>query len=82
MSNISVAEILKMYGKWIEGKPFAKLVANKKSVSERHGYNLIKASLKKKEILRFPINGSVLYGLAEFGPPALENRKENGLGNA
>lgn len=78
MSNIAVAEILKIHGKWIEGKPFAEFVAQKKRIGERHAYNLIKEASDKHEILRLPLpNRTVLYGLAEFGPPISKEEIEN-----
>jgi len=77
MSNISVAEILKIHGKWIEGKPFAEFVAQKKRISKRHAYNLIKEASENHEILRLPLpNRTVLYGLSEFGPPKFEPSTE------
>ena len=70
MSNIAVAEILKIHGKWIEGKPFAEFVAEKKRITARQAYNLIKKASENRKILRLPLpNRTVLYGLAEFGPP-------------
>ena len=69
MSNISVAEILKIHGTWIQGKNFADLVSQKRRITERHAYNLITKASKKKEILRVPLsNRTVLNGLPEFGP--------------
>lgn len=69
MRTISVAEVLKMYGKWIEASEFASLVADKLYVSERQAYNLVKEAVKDKEVLRVVLpNRSVLYGLPEFGP--------------
>jgi len=70
MSNISVAEILKMHGKWIETSKFTKFVADKLKVTERHAYNLIKKAWGKNEIIKVRLKNSrnVLNGLAEFGP--------------
>lgn len=70
MSNISVAEILKLHGKWIETSKFAALVADKLKISERHAYNLIKKAWKSKQILKvqLPDRTAVLCGLVEFGP--------------
>lgn len=77
MSNISVAEILKLHGKWIEGKPFASLVAEKRKVTARHAYNLIKEAWKNAEVLKIPLpNRKVLYGLAEFGAPVAGKIRE------
>ena len=69
MQNISVAEILKIHGKWVLGKPFAEFVADKKRITERYAYILIKEAVNNHEILRLPLpNRTVLYGLPEFGP--------------
>ena len=77
MINISVAELLKIQGEWIEGKPFAEFIAEKKKISERHAYILIKKAWKNNEILRLPLpNRTVLYGLSEFGPPNFERSTE------
>jgi len=77
VSNISVAEILKIHGKWIEGKPFAEFIAQKKRITERHAYNLIKDASEHHEILRSSLqNRTVLYGLSEFGPPKFEPSTE------
>ena len=73
MSNISVAEMLKIHAKWIESTPFASLVAERKKVTDRHAYNLIKKAHEDREILKIPLpNRKVLYGLPEFGPPFKE----------
>ena len=70
MSNIAVAEVLRICGKWMEGKPFASFVADKKGIKERQAYTQIKKALKDGEILRLVLpNRTVLYGLAEFGSP-------------
>jgi hypothetical protein len=80
MSNITVAETLKMHGKWIEAKPFASLVSEKLKISERMAYIKIKEATKHNEILRIPLpNRTVLYGLAEFGPlPSIEKKSSTG----
>lgn len=69
MSNISVAEILKMHGAWIEAVEFVSLIHDKLKVSERHAYNLIKKAWKNKEVLKVNLQNSrtILYGLPEFG---------------
>lgn len=71
MSNITVAEILKMHGNWIDSSLFVSLVAQKLSIGERMAYIRIKEAWhKKKEILRFYLpDRTILYGLPEFGPP-------------
>lgn len=81
MSNISVAEILKIHGTWTESKPFAKSVSKKKGITERHAYNLIKDATGKHEILRITLpNRTVLYGLPEFGY-SQKNEKKNSQPN-
>ena len=78
MSNISVAEILKICGKWMEGKPFSEFVAEKKKITVRHAYNLIKNAADNHEILRIPLpNRTVLYGLPEFGYPQKNENKDS-----
>ena len=69
MLNISVAEILKLHGTWIDSTPFAKLVSKRQRISIRHAYNKIKKAFTNNEILRVLLpNRRVLYGLPEFGP--------------
>lgn len=66
MSNLSVADILKIYGKWIQSKDFVSLIAKKMGISKRHAYRLIK---ENKDLIRIPLtNRNIIYGLAEFGP--------------
>ncbi len=73
MSNVSVAEMLKILGKWTKSKPFAEFVAEKKRISERQAYNLIKKAWENHEIIKETLrNRVVLYGLAEFGQPIKE----------
>lgn len=82
MSNISVAEILKIHGRWIETTGLAALVADKLRITERHAYNKIKKAWENKEILKveLPNRSGVLCGLAEFGPlpfkPSLEEKAQ------
>lgn len=73
MVNISVAEILKIHGKFIHGKEFAALVHEKLGVGDRQAYILISKAWKKKEIEKHLLpNRSVIYGLPEFGTPSEE----------
>jgi len=67
MKIISVGEILKIHGKWIESNQLNKQVAEKLDVSKRHAFSLIKKAYEGKEILRVEVGKYVLYGLAEFG---------------
>lgn len=77
MSNITVAEILRIHGKWIKSKEFAQLVSEKLRISERMAYLEIKKAWRKKEILKIPLpDRTVLYSLQEFGYPILEKEKE------
>jgi len=72
MSNVSVADILKMHGDWIESNKFIELVREKLKISDRQAYRLIK---KDKQILRLTLQDrTVLYGLAEFGLPKFEEK--------
>jgi hypothetical protein len=67
MSNLSVADILKIHGKWIESNQFINLVVEKLKIGERQAYRLIK---KDKLILKLVLSDrTVLYGLGEFGLP-------------
>jgi hypothetical protein len=72
MSNVSVADILKMHGTWIESSKFIELVYEKLKISDRQTYRLIK---KDKRILKLVLQDrTVLYGLAEFGLPKFEEK--------
>jgi len=67
MLNVSPTDILKILGEWTESSKFTAEVAKRMKVSERHAYRLIK---KEPQILRtILLNGTVIYGLAEFGLP-------------
>jgi len=70
MSNVSVADILKILGDWTESNKFIELVREKLKISDRQAYRLIK---KDKQILKLVLpDRTVLYGLAEFGLPKSE----------
>ena len=82
VSNISVAEILKLHGKWLEATPFVELVSNRQRISARYAYIKIKKAFNNNEILKVPLpNRRVLYGLPEFGPTnpiiSLEHKSSN-----
>jgi rubrerythrin len=69
MHNVTVTDIMKISGNWTESKEFVSLVAEKLGIEERQAYRKIKHAVANKEIKRVQLdNGSVLYGLAEFGP--------------
>lgn len=69
MVNISVAEILKIHGKWIQATEYVRLIHQKLGISDKHAYNLIKKALKNNEIKRYLYpDRTVCYGLLEFGP--------------
>lgn len=75
MLNISVAEILKIKGKWLEASEYASLIAGKLKLTERQAYNRIKKACGRNEIKRVMLpDRSVLYGLAEFGAPSGEKQ--------
>ena len=79
MSNISVAEILKIYGKWIRSEDFVNLVSEKLNISPRHAYNKIKKALKNGEILKETLpDRTVIYGLPEFGEIPKDYREKHG----
>lgn len=68
MTNISVAEILKIHGNWIGSTELAKLVAEKRNVTVRHAWNLIK---KEKDVIKCRLpDRRIICGLVEFGPPS------------
>ena len=70
MPNISVAEILKIHGKWVESSKLVELIAAKQKISNRYAYSLIKKAGESRQILKVVLpNRNVLYGLAEFGAP-------------
>jgi ribosomal protein S1 len=72
MNTISVGEMLKIHGRWIEANQFNKLIAKRTKLSERRVFQLIKEAYEHKEILRVEVGKYVLYGLAEFGPTIAE----------
>jgi len=76
MSNITVAEILKIHGDWIKSKDFIQLVSQKLAISERMAYLKIKEATENNEILKVTLpNRTVIYGLAEFGEPKIEEKQ-------
>ncbi len=74
MTNISVAEILKIHGGWMQSSKLADLVAEKLNITVRQAYTLIKKAWGRNEILKEQLpNRAILYGLAEFGPMPIES---------
>jgi len=72
---MTVADILKIYGKWIKSEDFANLVSKKLNIKERQAYRRIKKAWKDGEILRVTLpDRTVLYGLPEFGYPKFEEK--------
>lgn len=70
MNTVTVADILRMHGKWIEANQFTKLISEKLNIKDRQAWRKIKKATKKGEVMRLPLsNRRVLYGLAEFGLP-------------
>lgn len=70
MEETSPREVLLRHGKWITAKDFAKLIANKRDVSERQAKTLISKAYRNKEIKKHIFSDrTVIYGLAELGPP-------------
>ena len=77
MSNVSVADILKIHGKWIESSQLIDLVVKKLKISQRQAYRYIK---KDKQILKLVLSDrTVLYGLGEFGLPTEVRPSKFGL---
>lgn len=69
MPNMSVADILKIQGKWTGSDKLISQIMQKMSVTNRQAYRKIKDSVSKGEIKKIQLpDRSVLYGLAEFGP--------------
>jgi len=69
MVTMSVVDILRKHGKWIETKKFVNVVAEQLSISDRHAYRKIKQAWKDKQIKKQVLpDRSVLCGLPEFGP--------------
>jgi hypothetical protein len=69
VSNISVAEILRIYRKWAQASEFEEFISQKLKISIRHAHNLVKKATSNGEIMRVELpNRNVIYGLAEFGP--------------
>ncbi len=78
MPNMTVADILKIHGKWIESKQLISQISQKMAINERQAYRKIKDAFKNGEIKKVLLpNNSVLYGLAEFGPLSSENTLES-----
>ena len=78
MSNVSPADILKIYGKWIGSNNFIELVSEKQDISKRQAYRNIKKAWLNKEILKVTLpSRNVLYGLAEFGQPVNTESEES-----
>ena len=70
MPNVTVADILKIHGEWVEVEPLIALIDEKLGIKERQAYRKIKEAVEKKEIKKLPLpDGAFLYGLPEFGPP-------------
>lgn len=66
---MSVADILKIHGKWADSEQAVTLISEKMAVSERHAYRLLKSAFKNGDIKRVERDGAIFYGLTEFGPP-------------
>jgi hypothetical protein len=70
MNNVSVAEMLRLKGKWTESKEFVSFLAEKLHISERMAYIKIKKAVASSDILKVHLSDTkrtVLYGLPEFG---------------
>src|SRR3990170_5464227 len=79
MEDISPREILSKHGKWIGATEFAKLVAEKRSITERQAKNLMSEAYHAKEIKKHVFSDrTVIYGLTEFGPPVSSVSSDNG----
>jgi hypothetical protein len=78
MPNMTVADILKIHGKWTESKLLVSLITEKMRIDERQAYRIIKEAYKNNEIrkVQLPDRG-ILYGLAEFGPISSERASKS-----
>lgn len=77
MDKITVAAILREYGKWIRCEDFIKLVSQKLEIKERQAYNRIREAFERKEILKHVLSDkTTIYGIAEFGPYGFEQTLE------
>jgi hypothetical protein len=73
MDKTSPREVLLSYGKWIGSSDFAKLIAEKRNISERQAKTDISKARREKQIVRHVFSDrTVIYGLQEFGPPTSE----------
>lgn len=69
MPNMSVADILKIQGKWTSSDKLISQIMQKMSITNRQAYRKIKDAVSKGEIKKIQLpDRSILYGLAEFGP--------------
>jgi len=76
MSNMTVADILKIHGKWIKSEDFKQFVSQKLNIKERQAYRKIKKAAENGEILKVTLpNRTVIYGLTEFGEPKIEEKQ-------
>lgn len=68
MNTITITDILKIHGKWIDSDALISLVAEKKGISGRQAYRDIKKAVGNRDILKEELpGGRVRYGLVEFG---------------
>jgi len=78
MVETSPQEVLLNHGRWIGASDFAKLIANKRNVSERQARIDIRKAYENKEIKKHVFwDRTVIYGLDEFGPPTNETSTAN-----
>jgi len=75
MSNMTVADILKIHGNWIKAEEFVDLVSQKLNIKERQAYRKIKEAVENHEISKETLKDrTVIYGLPEFGKPKQVNK--------
>jgi hypothetical protein len=83
MDKISVHDILLQCGEWTESSKFISLVAKARKVEDRRAYQLAKNAYESrdeheriyKHIFRDRDRLIVWYGLPEFGPPSVIERR-------
>jgi len=83
MFDITVTAILRNRGKWTQSRELVDLTSKEKGVKQRQAYNILKNALDpqskyyEKEIIKHIFwDGTVIYGLAEFGPPMMEKQEK------
>jgi len=69
MDNVTIVEMLRMIGHWIEPTKFEDAIHEKLGINERHTRRRTKVAIKNGEVLKRKIPGTRIFllGLNEFG---------------